>query len=272
MADSYLSRYDPEDQTHKKIKLVDLGGGLYAISVGGALTATVDSEFPAAVALNGTILKSVSTPVVGAALLVSDNTNLIQPLGDAANGLDVDVTRLPAGTNHIGQIGGSSIVIGDETTVPAGTPTYAAGDAVAAAITDTATTVLRSLAVGRVAAGSGYITRIRLMTDQATCTARFRVHFYTLAAPTGAVVGDDVQMTLLYLNKACRIGHIDLPALATSTVATSSTAAVAQDVTTRMQFKCAAADQNIYYRLETLDAFTRAASQKFYLEVAAEQD
>jgi hypothetical protein len=55
-----------------------------------------DTELAAAVALNGTILKSVSAPVVGAALLVSDNTNLIQPLGDAANGLDVDVTRLPA--------------------------------------------------------------------------------------------------------------------------------------------------------------------------------
>ena len=75
---------------------------------GSVSIGAVDTELPAASAINGTILKSVSAPVVGAALLVSDNTNLIQPLGDAANGLDVDVTRLPAlaaGTALIGKVG-----------------------------------------------------------------------------------------------------------------------------------------------------------------------
>lgn len=76
-----------------------------AVPVSGSVTA--DTELPAAAALNGTIAKSVSAPVVGAALLVSDNTNFIQPLGDAANGLDVDVTRmaaLVAGTANIGKV------------------------------------------------------------------------------------------------------------------------------------------------------------------------
>lgn len=99
-----------------------------------------------------------------------------------------------------------------------------------------------------------------------------KVHFYNVAAPTGPIVGDNVQMTLLYLNKSQRIGSIILPSLATSTVAGGSTASVAQDDTTRMHFKCAVADQNIYYRLETLSIFTPADSQKFYMEVAAEQD
>jgi hypothetical protein len=84
------------------------GGGLSLADIDVAGTEAVDTELPAAVAINGTILKSVSTPVVGAALLVSDSTNLIQPLGDAANGLDVDVTRmaaLAAGTALIGKVG-----------------------------------------------------------------------------------------------------------------------------------------------------------------------
>jgi hypothetical protein len=86
-----------------------LVGGRLDVNLGAApATVTADTELPAAAALNGTIVKSVSAPVVGAALLVSDNTNLVQPLGDAANGLDVDVTRLPAlvaGSAVIGKVG-----------------------------------------------------------------------------------------------------------------------------------------------------------------------
>ncbi len=90
----------------------------------------VDTELPAASALNGTIVKSVSAPVVGAALLVSDNTNLIQPLGDAANGLDVDVTRLPAlvaGTAVIGSTSGNTAQIDVVPTLTVHT-TYVSGD------------------------------------------------------------------------------------------------------------------------------------------------
>lgn len=169
-------------------------------------------------------------------------------------------------------VGGMIAKIGDEFTRPADTTAYAAGDAIAAAVTDTATTPLRALAVARVVGGSGYLTRFRVLTDQVACVAVLRLHLYTLAVPTGAVVGDNVQMTLLYLNKACRIGHLDFPALATSTVATSSTAAVAQNYVDRIPFVCEAADLNLYYRLETLSIFTPANGQKFYLEVVGSQD
>jgi hypothetical protein len=169
-------------------------------------------------------------------------------------------------------VGGIIFKVGDETTRPADATAYAAGDAVAAAVTDTATTPLRSLAVARFVGGSGYLTKFRLLTDQVGCVAQMRVHFYTLAVPTGAVVGDNVQMTLLYLNKACRIGHLDFPALATSTIPTSSTAAAAQNYVDRIPFQCEAADLNIYYRLETLSIFTPANSQKFYLEVLSDEN
>ncbi len=101
------------------------------------ISGTVDTELPAASALNGTIVKSVSAPVVGAALLVSDNTNLIQPLGDAANGLDVDVTRLPAlvaGTAVIGSTSGNTAQIDVVPTLTVHA-TYVSGDYVGTSAT-----------------------------------------------------------------------------------------------------------------------------------------
>lgn len=167
---------------------------------------------------------------------------------------------------------GQTVQVADEFTRPADTTAYAAGDAVAAATTDTATTPLRSLALGRIFGGTGYITKVRLWTDQAANVARYRIHLYKVAAPTTAVVGDNVQMTLKYTNFLERVGHIDLPAMATSTVATNSTAAEASDASLRMAFACAAASRTLYYRIETLSVFTPASGQKFYLEVGVENN
>ncbi len=214
----------------------------------------------------GVVLSTANIPAKGQALMAAS-----MPIVIASDHSTIGIT--PAATEaHLGAVGGATNVVGDETTRPTNTTPYAAGDAISATVSDTATTVLRGLAVGRAAAAqnSGYITKIRLMTDQVACVARIRVHLYTLATPTGAVVGDNVQMTLLYLNKAIRIGHVDLPAFATSTVSTNSTAAVSSDTTIRMAFRCVAGDVNIYYRLETLDIFTPANAQKFYLEATVE--
>lgn len=167
---------------------------------------------------------------------------------------------------------GQTVQVADEFTRPANVTAYAAGDAVAAATTDTATTPLRALAVGRIFGGTGYITRLRLWTDQAANVATFRVHFYKVAAPTTAVVGDNEQMTLKYTNFLERIGHVDLPAMKTSTVATNSTAAETGDLSLRMAFACAAANRNLYYRIETLSVFVPASGQKFYLEVGTENN
>lgn len=181
-----------------------------------------------------------------------------------------DLTLADYSSSYSGKV----ISVGDETVRLGGgdaTP-YAAGDAIALTTGTTATSALRSLAVGRIAGGSGYLTKFRLMTDQAACVATIRVHFYTVAQPTGPLVGDNVQMTLLYVNAAQRIGHLDFPAFTTSTVATNSTSAYSQNYVDRLPFQCAVADTNIYYRLETLSVFTPASGQKFYLEVMSGQD
>jgi hypothetical protein len=165
---------------------------------------------------------------------------------------------------------GNRIILASDETVRLGggdaTP-YAAGDAIALTTGTSATLALRSLTVARVAGGSGYLTKFRLMTDQAACVAQIRIHFFTVAQPTGPIVGDNIPMTLLYVNAGERIGAVTMPPLATSTVAGTSTGAVSQDIAdTVFAFKCAAIDTKIYYRFETLTAFTPASGQKFWLE------
>lgn len=56
---------------------------------------TVDSELPAAAALGDT-MGSPSVPNVGALLALFDGTNYVRARGDTSNGMDVDVTRMPA--------------------------------------------------------------------------------------------------------------------------------------------------------------------------------
>lgn len=186
------------------------------------------------------------------------------------SGTNVGAVTLLAGESHVGEVGGRTAVVGDETTMLYPANPHVAGDAVAGTTSNSSTAALRGLAVARVSGGSGYLTKVKMWTDQAACTARFRVHFYTVEAPTGAIVGDDAQMTQLYLNKAQELGYIDLPAMASG--AAGSTAAYAACYWARLPFKCEAGDTKIYYRYETLDAFTPDATQKYYLEVGAEQN
>lgn len=186
--------------------------------------------------------------------------------------VDKITVKLDAGENYVGQAGSKSFSIGDETTRPNDTTIYSVGDVISATTSDTGTTPLRSLAVGRVAGGSGYLTKLRLSTDAKACTAAVRVHFYSVPTPATAVPGDNLPMILLYANKAQRLGHIDFTNLVTSVVSTNATMAVAQDIDSHIQYKCANGDSNIYYRYESLSSFTPVANQKFYLEVCGSQD
>lgn len=80
---------------------------LNTITVTGSITA--DTELPSAITLSDTAWANDSSlPALAAALLVNNGTKLIRVTGDVSNGLDVDVTRLPAlvaGTALIGKVG-----------------------------------------------------------------------------------------------------------------------------------------------------------------------
>lgn len=89
------------------ITVIDGGGSLTVdgtVAVSG--TVTVDTELPAAAAL-ADAAANPTTPLVGAAVELFNGTTWDRARGDTTNGLDVDVTRLPAlaaGSNVIGAL------------------------------------------------------------------------------------------------------------------------------------------------------------------------
>jgi hypothetical protein len=119
--------------------------------------------------------------------------------------------------------------------------------------------------VGRKVGGTGYITKVRLMTSQSTNTARYRLHLYSVAP---AALADNVPFTLLIANWINRIGYVDLDAMGTE--GAGSDCAISQNTDIRLQFACAAADRNLYGQFETLDIFTPAANQVYNIELGVE--
>lgn len=185
------------------------------------------------------------------------STGLIQALT-----LD-DNERLRVNTD--GNTGGYTARALDMFVRPNDANIYAALDAVS----DSTTTplVLSFLDVARANGGSGYITKARLVTTQTTCVARFRLHLFS-TPPTP--INDNAPYTLLWANYATRIGEIDF--LPCNTEGAGSTAAKSLNSTIRLAFVCAADRRHLYGLLETLDAFTPAALQDFYVELTAEQN
>lgn len=148
-------------------------------------------------------------------------------------------------------------------TRPANTTDYAAKDAVSDS--ESSPTVLTFTNAVRANGVSGYITKARLVTDQSTCTAQFRLHLFNVA-PTA--INDNAAFTLLWANRASRIGVVDLPNCTTE--GTGSDAANAQNTTIRLAFDTAAASRNLYGLLEVMGAFTPASGQNFLIEVGVE--
>ena len=148
-----------------------------------------------------------------------------------------------------------------EFTRPGDTAAYAALDNIANSTSTPA--VLTFANVVRANGLSGYVTKVRLETDQTTDTARFRLHLYKVA-PTA--INDNAGCTApLYADRANWIGAIDLPAAKTE--GGSTTAAYALNITDRLPFVAATGDVNLYGLLETLDAFTPANGQKFSVTI-----
>ncbi len=159
-------------------------------------------------------------------------------------------------------VGGKSVQKSASFTRPADTTAYAANDAVA---NSTSTPTLLSFAnCANANGGQGYIVKTRLLTNQKTCTARFRLSFYHTAP---SPVNDNAPKPKLYANKDKLIGRIDLDPCSTEDATSDAAFALS---TALMPYVCAAADTTIYCILTTLDAFTPASAQQFYLEITCE--
>lgn len=201
------------------------------------------------------------------------NTFAVPVDGDQSQANDYALRVTMVNTADLGGGGGTAVPllvggvmrgpVGVLLTRPSDSAPYAAKDAVSDSTS--APTVLTFAGMARVVGGSGYVTKARLMTNQSTNVARFKLHLFH-TAPTA--INDNAPYTLLWANRAVRLGAIDFDA--TQTEGTGSDAASALNTTIRLAFVCAAASSSLYGILETLDVFTPASGQLFYVELTAE--
>ena len=131
-------------------------------------------------------------------------------------------------------VGGKSVQKSSSFTRPADTTAYAANDAIADSTS--APTLLSFANCANANGGQGYIVKTRLLTNQKTCTARFRLSFYHTAP---SPVNDNAPKPMLYANKDKLIGRIDLDPC--NTEDTTSDAAYALS-TTLLPYVCATLD------------------------------
>ncbi len=171
-----------------------------------------------------------------------------------------------ASENHLGEIGGRTVRNAATFARPADTTAYAALDTVSTSTS--APVVITFSNMARVNAGSGYITKARIMTDQKTNTARLCLHLFH-TAPT--LTNDNAAFPLLWADRANRVGKIDFSPMTTED-ATNSTCAESLNEAVRLSFTCEAANTALYGILETLDAFTPASGQNFYISLTSEQN
>lgn len=110
-------------------------------------------------------------------------------------------------------VGTFAVEVQDTFTRPTNTDAYGLNDVISATVSDTGTTVLRSLALAAAPGKPFWLCFLRLWTNLDTFVPQVRVHFYNVAAPPTAVVGDNVAYSRAYANKAAYLGHVDLPTL-----------------------------------------------------------
>lgn len=162
-------------------------------------------------------------------------------------------------------VGGNMAAVSAAITRPSDTTAYTAKDAVSDSTS--APTVLTFANLARVNAGSGYIVKGRLMTNQSTNTARFRLHLFH-TSPTA--INDNSPYTLLWANRANRLGYLDFASCQTE--GSGSDAASALNDTVRLPFVCASGSRAVYGLLEAIDAFTPASGQLFYVELTTDNN
>lgn len=193
---------------------------------------------------DGTITGNLSSTPVGPQL--------------AAGSLSVSLATdaaLPAGENHLGEVGGNSAVPSVTITRPANTTAYTSGqlvsfNTVAATVNATPTTI----AVARKNAGTGVIRRVRLATNHTGLagTEVFRVHLFK-TAPT-VVNGDGASFSANGVT-AIAFGYIDVTL--TEVFSDGSKGYTSSDII----FDAAGGSQSIFVLLEARNAYTPTSGE-----------
>lgn len=172
---------------------------------------------------------------------------------------------LGAGEAHIGEVGGHLLSITAAFARPADTTAYAAADAISDSTS--APTVITFANAFRVATGSAYLVKARVITDNAAFLPRLRLHLFN-ASPT--LMNDNAAYTLLYADRAKQLGYVDIPALTIE--GAGGTAARGLNAVVAAPLVAASGATSLFALLETLDAATPASGQNFSIELTFAQN
>lgn len=179
--------------------------------------------------------------------------------------LDVE---LAASEEHIGEVSGSLARVSAEFTRPNDTSPYGAGDTVSNSTG--ATTLVTFTNAIRVNGGSGYVVRASVVTNKKSITPRIRVHLFNASNPT--VSPDNEAYRELYADQGKRLGFFDLPAMSTAQDTTNSDMSRTSDNALRHAVVAADGSKDLYATIETLDAFTPSALEKFTITLFIDQN
>lgn len=288
---AYLATEDGQTWVNLLLSKQDTAGTSTSITASGIYSVDVTGRLAVrpSVTANSTSMTITSTISAGSggaggggggggggAVTIADGANVVE--GTTTDIAYTDATGAAAGTMESVlkglfvelagtlKVGGTTVPVGVEISRPGDTNIYAAGDSVN---TSTSAPTIVTWALGaRIASGTGYITKARLVTDQPTCVAQIRLHLYLIAAPT--LTNDNAAFNLPYADAGTTnyLGYIDFPAFVATT---GGNCAISQADNIRLQFK-AAANQSVYGVYQTQTIFTPANAQKFFGVLAFEQN
>lgn len=150
-------------------------------------------------------------------------------------------------------------------TRPADVAPYAANDAVSNSTS--APTLLEFANVLPVAGADGVILAARCMTNQAAFAGALRLHLFRANTPTP--INDNAAHTLLFANRAVRVGFIDFAGFTTG--GTGSDCAITLGTFpgsgTGLPIELAAGQTSLWGMVETRGNFTPASGQQFYFSL-----
>lgn len=150
-------------------------------------------------------------------------------------------------------------IVTQEFTRPSDTIAYSTKDVISNSTTSPSAKIFSSVVLN--SGDGGEIIKARILTDSNAMTPRLRLNLFN-AAPTQ--INDNAQRTILYANRASFIGYIDLPAMFTEGTGSDSSRALIDSIS--HAFKTSGSS-NIWFEVETLDAFTPISAQKFFIEL-----
>lgn len=189
--------------------------------------------------------------------------------GDTTNGIDVDVTRLPAGEIFLGFVGSKQVTVSANFTRPADTTTYAAGDAVTNSTSSPSVMTFNSVA--RANQGAGVIIGAVLIDSAAqTLKGQFELWLYDT---TFSADNDNAAFTPSDGETETLIGVIPflVPYVGDATSGAGGNC-VFPVGNLSIPFNCGASSDDIFGQLVVRNAYVPVSGEKFTVRLFVVQN